>query len=78
MAEQEVAPVGINVKVYRLMGIVTEVNLKQGATIADAIKIAKVDTKDCKVTLRGEDAGLDEKVWNGDEIVLVPKMVGGC
>jgi hypothetical protein len=66
------------VKVTKLGETVTEVSLVEGATLNDALVAAEMSVEGMKVSVNSRDHELDAEVYNGDIVVLTPKIEGGA
>ena len=55
-----------------------ELDLPEGATVADVLEAMEVGPRDCVVAVNREYAAPDTPVATGDEIALVPPVSGGA
>lgn len=65
------------VRIARLGAEVKEVALEPKATVADALRVAGVDTKGFEVRLNGVAVDGTKKTQKDDIITLVPQIKGG-
>ena len=68
----------ITVKVAKVPGMVREVVLENGATVADAILSADIDADGCSTQIDGVDVTHDTTLVNGQTILIVKSRVKGA
>jgi len=67
----------INVKVVKFGTSTKSVELKEGSSIRDALRVAKYGQDGFTLSLNGAPAQLNSPVNDGDIVQLVPKVKGG-
>ena len=68
----------ITVRVMRTGGTPRTLNLASSATVADAVRESNIESGGCTTRLNGQDANGGEALRDGDNIILVAKVHGGC
>jgi len=68
----------ITVKIFRAGSDGTEVSLKEGATVSDALKKSGLNKKDSEIIqINGDIKSMSDKLSDGDQVVLVKNIEGG-
>ena len=68
----------IFVKVAKTGGLVTEVCLNGGRSVADALEAGGYDYEaEYKVRVNGEPADMEDELSNGDVVTIAGKIEGG-
>lgn len=66
------------VKIGRIPGTPTEIEITEGMTVEQAIRAANLDYSGYTVLLNGSETELDVRVTNGDLIMLVKRIKGNA
>ena len=68
----------ITVKIFRAGSDGTEVSLKEGSTVSDALKKSGLNKKDSEIIqINGDIKSMSDKLSDGDQVVLVKNIEGG-
>ncbi len=65
---QEISKIG-NLKSYRI---------NTTRTVADLLKELKLETKFFAILANGKKVDINDKIEEGSEITILPKIAGGC
>lgn len=78
--ENKIGDKDVLVKVGRTGARVVEIALNGNRTVKEALKVAGLSKKDSEIVqVNGEEVGdLDMNLSNGDRVILVKNIVGGC
>lgn len=68
----------IEVKVIKFGGRIVNVSIEEGSTVEDAIKASELEYSGSEVSLNGDDADLNDEVFDGDTVTISSKIKGGC
>ncbi len=61
------------VKVGKFPGRISEVVLREGASVTDVLTVAELDSSGYEIRMNGSSVDLTAKVEDGDAILLVKK-----
>jgi sulfur carrier protein ThiS len=68
----------ISIKIFRAGSDGTEVSLKEGSTVSDALKKSGLNKKDSEIVqINGDIKSLSDRLSDGDQVVLVKNIEGG-
>jgi len=68
----------ITVKIFRAGSDGTEVSIKEGSTVKDALKKSGLNKKDSEIIqVNGDIESLSHELEDGDQVVLVKNIEGG-
>lgn len=78
--ENKIGDKDVLVKVGRTGARVVEIALNGNRTVEEALKVAGLSKKDSEIVqVNGEEVeDLDMNLSNGDRVILVKNIVGGC
>lgn len=68
----------ITVKIVRVPGAVTELELNNGATVSDALSAAGLSASGFKLSVNGEAADTSDELENGDRVTLAKDAKGNA
>lgn len=68
----------ISIKIFRAGSDGTEVSLKEGSTVSDALKKSGLNKKDSEIIqINGDIKSMSDELSDGDQVVLVKNIEGG-